>query len=607
LLNLINDILDFSKIEAGKLEMETLSFDLLSMLDDFAASLAMHAYGKGVEFLCAVDPGIPALLRGDPGRLRQVLTNLAGNAIKFTQQGEVVVRVTCLSETEQQVELRFSIRDTGIGIPPDKLGLLFDKFSQVDASTTRQFGGTGLGLAISKQLVELMGGQIGVNSAANRGSEFWFSVFLTRQPEILSDNQSENLILSSLKDIRILVVDDNSTSREILSTQLTSVGMRPSEAPDGLTALQTLVTAGEQGAPFQIAILDMQLPDKDGAALGLAIKNDPRLSGTRLVLLSALGEYSDVGRFAEIGFTGYLAKPWRHADLFIVLANALTGSSALAEFKPSIHKAQRAQTGSGKRILLVEDNSTNQMVALEILKKVGLKAESAINGVEALTALENNPYDLILMDVQMPEMDGIETTRHIRDHQSAVLNHNIPVIAMTANVMRGDRERCLEAGMNDYISKPFELQALLEVLRRWLPDETNYKQASAQASAATLLPKTIEPRTAPAAVFDKAGLMQRLLDDDQLMQLVLASFLKDIPLQIQALKDFLEAGDTVGAGRQAHTIKGASANISAEALRAIAAEMEIYGKSGDLDAIRKHISELETQFGRLREVLEKEI
>ena len=625
LLTLINDILDFSKVEAGKLELESLDFDLLSMLDDFGATLAIRAQEKGLELLCAADPDVPALLQGDPGRLRQILTNLTGNAIKFTSQGEVAVRVTKVKDPssiaiedagkfdDSIVELRFSIRDTGMGIPPEKIGLLFNKFSQVDASTTRQFGGTGLGLAISKQLAELMGGRIGVNSEPGRGSEFWFTVRLGLRPADTPEGRSVIPVLANLKGVHILVVDDNATSREILNLRLASWGMRSAEVMDGPSALQALAVANKQGDPFQVAILDMQMPGMDGATLGQSIKSDEHLSGTHLVLLSSLGDRGDARRFAQIGFSGYLTKPVRHADLFNVLSIAITNRAAQVEnpgsgfitppivTRHSAREFQRMNVAAGTHVLLAEDNITNQQVALGILKKLGVNADAAADGFEVIKALESIPYDLVLMDVQMPEMDGLEATQRIRDSQSAVLNHNIPIIAMTANAMQGDRERCLRAGMNDSVSKPVNPQALVEALARWLPGRV-------------VIP--VEPSgeiqeqvggDADTPVFDKAALMQRLLDDDELARVVIAGFLEDIPLQIQTLKDYLEAGDVIGTERQAHTIKGASANIGGEALRAIAYELEKLGKSGDLPAVRERMGELELQFARLREVLEKEI
>ena len=621
LLTLINDILDFSKVEAGKLELEALDFDILDLLDDFASAMAVRAQEKGLELLCAADPDVPARLMGDPGRLRQVLINLAGNAIKFTAQGEVAVRVACLAESSGEVELRFSISDTGIGIPSDKIGLLFNKFSQVDASTTRQFGGTGLGLAISRQLVELMGGTIGVESEVGQGTEFWFTVKLIRQLPDGSSRRSHDL--SSLSGVRILVVDDNATSREILKVYLTSWGMQPGETPDGPSALEALAKAREAGDPYQVAILDMQMPGMDGAALGQAIKSDQGLEGTRLILLSSMGERGDMHRFEKPAFAGYLNKPLRHQELLNVLSIILSSGSEPSHpimTRPTVPEKFNLPANNRTHILLVEDNIINQQVALGILRKLGLKADAAANGVEALKALESIPYDLVLMDVQMPEMDGYEATRHIRDNRSAVLNHEVPIIAMTAHAMQSDRERCLEAGMNDYVPKPVDPQLLVEVLKRWLPFKNldkedgqaapfpNKEHAEKPASPVPTQGKVgIEKKQGPVPIFDKIALIQRLMGDEELAGVVIAGFLEDIPLQIKALYDYLETGDITAAERQAHTIKGASANIGAEALRAVAFMMEKMGKSGDLAAIQKHMSQLEEQFERLREVLEKEI
>jgi PAS domain S-box-containing protein len=603
LLTLLNDILDFSKIEAGKLDLEMLDFDLLSFLDDFSTSQSLRIKEKGLDYLCDIDPQVPALLQGDPGRLRQILTNLVGNSVKFTNKGEVALHVSCLSESSDSVELRFSIRDTGIGIPADKLGLLFNKFSQVDASITRKFGGTGLGQAISKQLVELMGGAIGVNSEAGQGSEFWFTVRLGLQPDRMQDKPHS---LADLKGIRILVVDDNEANRAAVGGYLSFWGMLPTEVNGGVAALQALTEARDQGNPFPIAILDMRMPDMDGETLGKAIKSDENLSGTRLILLSSMGERGDARRFAKIGFSGYLLKPTRQRDLFNVLTTTLAGDTSPTETRPIVtrHSAReiiRTSTKVGTRILLAEDNRTNQLVALGILKNVGQRADVVSNGIEALRALEVIPYDLVLMDVQMPELDGMETTRRIRDTQSTVLNHNIPIIAMTAHALQGDRERFLAAGMNDYVSKPIDPRALVEALNRWLPGDAGARLASDQTM------KMPSPEKAELKVFDKVALLQRLMNDDELARIVIAGFLKDIPYQIQSLKDYLEAGDITSSERQAHTIKGAAANVGGEALRATALEFEKNVKSSDLDVLRKLIGELELQFNRLKEELEKEI
>jgi len=465
LLGLINDILDFSKIEAGKLEMETLDFDLRALLDDFAEMMALKAHEKGLEFICAAAPDVPAFLRGDPGRLRQVLINLAGNAVKFTHQGEIAVRASLESETGKEVRLRFSVRDKGIGIPADKLDGLFEQFTQVDASTTRKYGGTGLGLAISKRLVGMMGGKIGVQSEEGKGSEFWFAVPFLKQPE----QERGPARPADVRGQRILVVDDNATNREILQAQFKAWSARPEEAPDGETGLRLLREAARAGDPYRAAVLDMQMPGMDGETLGRAIKADAALADTRLVMMTSQGRRGDARRLKGIGFSAYLTKPVRRSDLFDSMAAVLSGETRKAGrpmvTRHSIREIRRGRT----RILLAEDNITNQQVALGILKKMGLPADAVANGAEAVKALESIPYDLVLMDVQMPEMNGYEATARIRDPQSAVRNHDIPVIAMTAHAMHGDREKCLEAGMNDYLSKPVAPQALAEMLEKWLP------------------------------------------------------------------------------------------------------------------------------------------
>ncbi|MEI7673147.1 MAG: response regulator, partial [Deltaproteobacteria bacterium] len=466
LLALLNDILDSSKIEAGKLDLEIVDFDLRAMLDDFAALLALRAHDKGLEFICAAAPDVPSHLRGDPGRLRQILTNLTGNAVKFTNKGEIAVRVSLVSETDNETLIRFSIRDTGIGIPPEKQGFVFQKFTQADASTTRKYGGTGLGLAISKQLVEMMGGEVGIVSAESQGAEFWFTARFARQ----ANREQPVVSHAGIRGVHVLVVDDNATNRDVLMTQLAAWGVRSEVAPDGPMALQALYMAKDAGDPFVLAILDMQMPGMDGAALARAIKADEKLRDTRLVLCSSLGQRGDARRMQEIGFAAYLVKPVRHGEIINCLSAVLAGTAAVHQEHSIVTHHMIREMGRGVyRILLAEDNITNQQVAVGILRKLGLRADAVANGAEAVKALETLPYDLVLMDVQMPEMNGLEATRHIRNPQSAVQNHQIPIIAMTAGAMQGDREKCLEAGMNDYVSKPISPLALSDALDKWLP------------------------------------------------------------------------------------------------------------------------------------------
>jgi PAS domain S-box-containing protein len=591
LLGVINDVLDFSKIEAGKLELDALDFDLWSLLDDVAAALALRSHHKGLELFCAADAAVPALVRGDPGRLRQILNNLAGNAIKFTAAGEVAIRVSLVEAAGPEVLLRFSVRDTGVGVPADKIGLLFDKFSQVDASISRKYGGSGLGLAISKQLTELMGGQIGMESSAGSGSEFWFTVRLGRQA---GEAQKERSPATDLRDVRALIVDDNATGRDLLTIRLGVWGLRPVAVPDGLSALEALTQALAQHDPFRLALIDMQMPGMDGETLGRTIRADARLADTRMVLLTSLGMRGDARRLQEIGFAAYATKPIRYEELQTMLSLALPerceATPAPIVTRHTARETRDQFAGRQARILLAEDNIVNQHVTLGILKKMGLHADVVTSGVDALRALESLPYDLVLMDVQMPELDGIEATRRIRQPLTSVRNPQIPVIALTANAMQGDRERFLAAGMNDHVVKPVSRRALAEALDRWLPPAAT---APAPDASVTVAPEP-EPE-APVSVLDRAILVARMRGDEVMAKEILAIFRDDMPRQITVLKACLERGDAAGVERQAHALKGAAANVGCERLREVASEMERGAEAGDLEAVTAGLTELDAQ------------
>ena len=597
LMAIINDILDFSKVEAGKLDLEMLDFDVRLLLDDFAAMMAVRAHEKGLEFLCAAAPDVPSFLGGDPGRLRQILTNLSGNAIKFTHQGEIAVRASLVSETDCAVVVRFSVKDTGIGIPMDKQGLLFQKFTQTNASTTRKYGGTGLGLAISKQLAGMMGGDIGVKSEAGRGSEFWFTVRLDKQPEGV---RQASLPHTDIRGSHILIVDDNATNREILMAQLKAWGVRVEETADGPTALAALYKARDAGDPFRAIILDMQMPGMDGVDVALHIKSNETLKQTHLVLMtSSASQRGDAKRMQDIGFAAYLAKPVRQSDLFDTLSAILAGMSVVQQAKPIITRHSIREMRRGPvRILLVEDNITNQEIAIAILLQLGLTVDVVANGAKAVSALADIPYDLVLMDCHMPEMDGYEATRLIRNPDSKVHNHRIPVVAMTANAMKGDREKCLEAGMNDYVSKPISPEALSAALDKWLPKEPAETTEHAMGTIVDVVAKPageVEP-----VVFDMAGLMFRVMKNEKFARKVAKAFLLDIPEVIQALMRTLHAGDMPSVALHSHAITGAAANLGGEALRAVAAEMEIAGKAGNIDFVTARLPELERQFDLLK-------
>jgi signal transduction histidine kinase/CheY-like chemotaxis protein len=463
LLTLINDILDFSKIEAGRLDLETLDFDLRSTLDDVVDVLALKAHQKGVEVTCLVAPDVPSLVQGDPGRLRQTITNLVGNAVKFTEQGEVAIDVTLDSENDTSVLLRFAVRDTGIGIPPEKLSTLFQPFTQVDASTTRRFGGSGLGLSIAQRLAGLMGGTVGVESTVGKGSTFWFTARLGKQAGARAGGAHDQTDIAGL---HVLVVDDIETNHKVLSGMLGSWGCRHAHAYDGESALAKLREAAAAGDPFKIALLDMMMPGMDGEHLGMLIREDRALDGTLLVMLTSLGYRGDAARLGQKSFAAYLTKPIRQTHLRGILA---TLSGRGPEDHPGI-VTRHSLRDAGQprlRILVAEDNRTNQKVATRMLERMGHVADVAGNGIEAIEALRKVNYDVVLMDVQMPEMDGLEATRRIRN--GGVINPQVPIVAMTAHAMKGDREQCLEVGMNDYVSKPIDVTALRKVLEAMFP------------------------------------------------------------------------------------------------------------------------------------------
>jgi two-component system sensor histidine kinase/response regulator len=469
LLAIINDILDFSKIEAGKLDLEILDFDLRITIEEIAELLAFKAQEKKVEFAFFLEPEVPSLLRGDHGRLRQVLLNLTMNAIKFTEKGEVVIWGELLEETADKVHLHFKVRDTGIGIPADRLDRLFKSFSQVDSSATRKYSGTGLGLAISKKLVELMGGCIGVESRQDQGSTFWFSLWFEKQP-VDQAAPPRMMQLEDMKGKRILAVDDSATNRRILQVFLSSWGCQAAVVSDARQALATMKQAVQDGSPFDLAIIDYLMPKMDGESLGRAIRQDPDLCHTSMMLYTSSALRGDAAMVREAGFDAYLIKPIKQSHLLDAIITVLSGQGGNKDNKrkrPLITRHTIAEDRKRRiRILLAEDNATNQKVVLHIMKKYGYAADAVANGREAVQALRKLPYDLVLMDVQMPEMDGYLATQAIREANTSY--SSIPIIAMTANALKGDREKCLEAGMDDYLSKPVDPGSLIDKIQEWI-------------------------------------------------------------------------------------------------------------------------------------------
>jgi chemotaxis family two-component system sensor kinase Cph1 len=474
LLRVLNDILDFSKIEARQVQLENLSFDLHTEVEEVAQLLAGGAQSKGLELVDFVDPAVPTALRGDPFRLRQVLINLVGNAIKFTEQGEITLFVRLVEETSERIAVRFEVQDTGIGMTRQEQERLFKAFSQASPATTRRYGGTGLGLVISKRLVELMGGRIEVDSEQGRGSTFWFTAeFEKGEEDARQDAVSTRR--TRIRGLRVFIVDDNATNRKILHQQVTSWGMHVGSAEGGLPALEELRSAVERGEPYHVAVLDLQMPGMDGLELAQRIKNDPTLTATRLLLLTSLSQYNMVESTYRAGVEAVLTKPVRQAQLFNCLTTVLgpSGGSPPASSKPEAPSGESAGKDAYERqaeVLLAEDNAANQDITAMMLEKLGYRVDAVKDGVEAVEALlRTSSYAAVLMDVQMPEMDGYKATKEIRRNEGE--GRRTPIIAMTGNVMQRDREKALEAGMDDYILKPVRLDELGEVLRRWVADK----------------------------------------------------------------------------------------------------------------------------------------
>ena len=601
LLTIINDILDFSKIEAGKLEMEILDFDLRTTVEDTCDLPAMQAQAKGLELTALVEPDVPSALRGDPGRLRQVLTNLLGNAAKFTAHGEITVTVGLVEESEATATLRFSVRDTGIGIAPDKADALFEAFTQADASTTRRFGGTGLGLTISKRLVELMGGEIGVISEIGAGSTFWFTATFARQDlgslVAIGDHDLQDVTGAS-----ILAVDDNPTNRKVVAGMLESWRCRHSEVDGAAAALEALRQACRRGAPYDVAVLDMMMPDMNGEELGRLIKADPEICDVRLVMMTSMGSRGDASRLERSGFAAYLTKPVKQSQLFdclmVVLSRGERGDASPRHIVTRHSLADRDKRRF--RILLAEDNAINQKVALKTLERMGSGAAAVADGQAAVDALSRTRFDLVLMDVQMPVMDGMTAARRIRDASSPVLDHAVPIVALTAHAMAEDRDACLAAGMDDYLSKPIQPDKLAAVLARWAHRDEGEETEASLGDGELIAPLT---RPGSAAAFDPDVLLNLLDGDREAVGEIVAEYAGDAPRQVAALREAVEAGDAEAVRRHAHTLKGASANVGAEALRAAAYEVEKAGAAGDLDAALDLTGRVEEELERLQEHL----
>ncbi|MCX5811871.1 MAG: PAS domain S-box protein [Proteobacteria bacterium] len=590
LLAVVNDILDFSKVEAGKLDLEVIDFDIRTSVEEVADMLSLRAHDKGLECIFMVDPEVPSFVRGDPGRIRQILMNLAYNAIKFTEKGEISVCATLEEESDSHAKVLFTVADTGIGISAENMDRLFKSFSQVDASTTRKYGGTGLGLAISKHLVEMMGGNISVESIEGKGSKFLFTIVLEKQQ---TTPESEARTREDIKGIHVLVVDDNDTNQRVLKAYLYSWGCRCILTSSGIEALRQLRQAKSNNDPFDIAIIDMLMPGMDGETLGRIIKEDDDVKDIILVMLTSGGQRGDAARSKEIGFAAYLTKPVKSTQLFNCLATIICGRQVTEKKEPAPFITKHSIREDAKRmvkILVAEDNATNQKVAVRILEKLGYRADVVANGKEAVVAVDMIPYNLVLMDVQMPEMDGFEATGIIRNKEKLNGTH-MPIIAMTAHALKGDKERCIEAGMDDYVSKPIQPKELVAAIERCLSTLQSSRQKP-----------IFETKPVHKFIFDRSAFLERLDGDEELMKEIVDVFMADFPNQLAGLKDALSQDNAYALERQAHAMKGAAANIEARSLKNIAFELETAGNSKDISQAGTLIKKLEMEFEGLKTV-----
>ncbi|HVX85788.1 MAG TPA: response regulator [Phycisphaerae bacterium] len=604
LLNLLNDILDFSKIEAGKLELSPVEFELGLAVEDVVEMFAQRAERKGVVLACHVDAAVQRVVIGDPERLRQILTNLINNAIKFTERGEIVVRVACAQSDQQHTTIRFSVTDSGVGIPPDRMDRLFKCFSQVDASTTRRYGGTGLGLAICKQLAELMAGQIGVESTVGKGSTFWFTARFGQRA------QGRRWIEPGIdpRGLRVLVVDGNPVHRSIVSEHLASWGLRPTTAPSAEEALREIEAAAACEAPFAAAVVDNEIAGMTPEELAPAIRASAAHRDAALVLVAGVASCLDTQALAERGIDGMILRPVRQSQLFDTIMAAVAArqrpAAAARDEKPA---GAEATNRKGGRILLVEDHEVNQMVAAELLAQAGYACELASNGKEALERVAKAPFDLVLMDCQMPEMDGFEATRQIRRRESSGGLHTrgrrMPIVALTANALAGDRELCLAAGMDDYLSKPLQPEAMLAKIAALMGREA-LSEADGGTSAAPVRAVEIARGAAGAAKEEAIAplaleaLRQRCLGRDEFMQKVLAKFRSTSVETLEKLVRAARERDAQATLLGAHSLKGMAATVAAEPLRRAAAEAEAQSRAGDWDAVARHVEEVRRELQR---------
>ena len=588
LVNLLNDILDFSKIEARKFDLDRVDFDLREILDDAMKLLALRGTKKKLELVCDVPADVPAWLAGDPARLRQIIVNLVSNAIKFTEHGEVVLRVETQTLSARDVFLHFTVADTGIGIAPEKQQMIFEAFRQADSSTTRKYGGTGLGLAISFELVKMMGGQIWVESKTDRGSKFHFTACfgLAHEPE----GRPAKTKPLHLRDLPVLVVDDNATNRRILETRLSQWQMKPSMASDARMALDTIQRARKAGAPFPLALIDAHMPEMDGFALAQKIMKHGKSARPVLIMLTSAGQRGDLIRCRKLGIHAYLTKPVKQSDLLDTIVDVMSKpATATPRTSPAARAPGRALRRPRRRleILLAEDNVINQKLTTRILKNQGHAVRVVGDGAQAIAALEKNPFDLILMDVQLPGMSGLETTATIRKRERESGGH-FPIIATTADAMQGDREKCLEAGMDAYIAKPIQATELFKTIARLLPDS-----APAEAELPAL-----------PDVLDESALLSQVGGDIKLLRQLITIFLADSHQTLAQIQKAIHRGNMETIKKTTHVFRGSVSIFAAPLALRSAMELETLAGEGNLISVKKAFAALKKETARLRRKLE---
>ncbi len=609
LMNILNEVLDFSKIEAGKLELKNLDFDMLEILDDVVSLFAKEAGSKGLSLVCSLDQNAPCFLEGDPGRLRQILINLLSNAFKFTEEGAITLQAAPVEEEEDRVRWRFEVNDTGIGIEPEMITHIFDTFFQVDASSTRKYGGTGLGLAIVKQLVELMGGEVGVSSEPGQGSQFWFTAWFGKASGLRVEAPVSG---DNLHRVPVLIVSDTRMDLLALRHQVSSWGMRDRLAENSQEALAILQEAARQGQPFKVGIIDLNAPGETGLELARAISRDLRFLDMRLIVFASASKQEATESAAAHIIR--LSKPWRKSQLFNCL-NGLVGAPGHPPPEPR-HQPAHPKVLYNGHILLAEDNLVNQEVALAYLKRLGCRVELVSNGQQAMEALAQTPFDLVFMDCQMPGMDGYEATRAIRAQEEAMAGRpHIPIIAMTAHALAGDREKCLAAGMDDYLGKPFTEQQLAGILDKWLLQqhrgqggEGRDPDLSPDKSSAGSQPPPASTVTPPldTNILESIKQLQQSGAPD-LLGKVIQAYLKETPKLLDRLLTAFNQADADSARHVAHSLKSSSANVGAVRLAALCKELEAMAKTGSLDDCAMRLSELSQEVHSVQQALQAEL